>query len=137
MPLHPAPNSSVINPLPSKTVVNAAKLLIAAWTSLSLAVTFQIGLMLDTKPAEYKYGLTTEHSRQWLTEASHGDCDKFMLRRVHLLPSMHSMPSAPVPLPPWQDISQVTAAELKLCPLPCDLLSDEHLALIPESEGTI
>ena len=47
---HLAPNSSVMKPFPSKIVVNAAKLLIEAWTSLNLAVTFQIGLILDVKP---------------------------------------------------------------------------------------
>lgn len=50
--------------LPLQIVVNAAKLLIAAWTSLNLAVTFQISLILDVKPQEYKCSLTTKHSRQ-------------------------------------------------------------------------
>ena len=63
VPRHPVPNLSVMKPFPSKIVVNAAKLLIAAWASLNLAVTFQIGLILDVKPQEYKCSLTTEHSR--------------------------------------------------------------------------
>lgn len=64
VPCHPAPNPSVMKPFPSKIVVNAAKLLTAAWTSLNLAVTFQIGLIVDVKPQEYKCSLTTEPSRQ-------------------------------------------------------------------------
>lgn len=56
-----------MNFLPSKTAANSAKQLVAAWTGLSLAVTFQIGSTLEINPQEHKHSLTAEQGPQELT----------------------------------------------------------------------